>query len=166
MAESKFVYVTYIRTTPEKLWQALLEPEFTRQYWLGVPLESTWKVGSPWKMIFPDGRVGDAGEVVECVPHKRLVLSWRHESNPELKAEGFTRMTCDIQQHETMCKLTIVHEMAKPESKMIQAVSNGWPIVLSGLKSLLETGNSLEAMRTLPRETCPGAKVPGRMPHQ
>jgi len=157
MAESKFVYVTFIRTTPEKLWQALLEPEFTRQYWLGVTLESTWKVGASWKMIFPDGRPGDAGEVVEIVPRKRLVLTWRHEYRPELKAEGFTRMTCDIQQHENMCKLTIVHVMDKPESKMIQAVSNGWPIVLSGLKSLLETGSSLEAMPTFPRENCPGA---------
>jgi uncharacterized protein YndB with AHSA1/START domain len=159
MNESKFVYVTYIRTTPERLWQAFLEPEFTRQYWMGVTLESTWKVGSPWKMIFADGRLGDAGEVVECVPHKRLVLSWRHESRPELKAEGFTRMTCDIEQHEDLCRLSIVHEIDVPESKMIQAVSGGWPIILSGLKSLLETGSALEAAKSFPREKCPGSQA-------
>jgi uncharacterized protein YndB with AHSA1/START domain len=159
MAESKFVYATYIRTTPEKLWQALLKPEFTRQFWLGVTLESTWKVGAPWKMVYEDGRLGDAGEVVECDPPRRLVLSWRHENNPELKAEGFARMECEIQRHEDMCKLTIVHSMDKPESKTIRAVSNGWPIVLSGLKSLLETGKPLESMATMPREQCPGAKL-------
>jgi uncharacterized protein YndB with AHSA1/START domain len=158
MAESKFVYVTYIRTTPEKLWKALLEPEFTRDFWLGITLESTWKPGAPWKMIYADGRIGDAGEVVEAVPGKRLVLLWRQESNPELKAEGFTRMTCDIVQHENLCKLTIQHEIDRPESKMIKAVSNGWPLILSNLKSLLETGKSLEAMPTFPRGECPGAK--------
>ncbi len=159
MAESKFVYVTFIRTTPQKLWQALLEPEFTRQFWLGITLESTWKPGASWRMLYPDGRLGDSGEVIECEPPKRLVLSWRQEASAELKAEGFTRMTCEIQQHETLCKLTIVHQIDKPESKMIQAVSNGWPIVLSGLKSLLETGKSLEAMATFPRKDCPGSKV-------
>jgi uncharacterized protein YndB with AHSA1/START domain len=162
MPDSRFVYVTYIRTTPEKLWKALLEPQFTKEFWLGVTLESTWKVGAPWKMIFADGRLGDAGEVVECVPPKRLVLTWRHEATPELKAEGFTRMTCDIQQHEEMCRLTISHSIERPESKMIQAVTNGWPIVLSGLKSLLETGATLESMRTFPRGDCPGAKIPDR----
>ena len=76
----KFVYVTYIRTTPEKLWRALIEPEFTKQYWAGTWQESDWKVGSPWRIMIPDGRVADAGEIVEVEPHRRLVLTWRNDS--------------------------------------------------------------------------------------
>ena len=72
---STFVYVTYIRSTPQKVWDALLKPEFTRQYFFGVTMDSDWKVGSPWKMTHPDGTVSDAGEVLESDPPKRLVLS-------------------------------------------------------------------------------------------
>jgi uncharacterized protein YndB with AHSA1/START domain len=66
--ESKFVYVTYIRTTPERLWQALTDPEFTRQFWVGTTQDCDWKVGASWKLKFPDGRVGDSGEVLEIDP--------------------------------------------------------------------------------------------------
>src|SRR5271169_3409737 len=79
MAESKFVYVSYIRTTPEKLWDALTKPEFTRLYWFSAHPESDWKPGSPWKLIFSDGRVADMGEIVESTPPRRLVIKWRHE---------------------------------------------------------------------------------------
>ena len=75
MAESRFVYVTYIRTTPERLWQALLDPEFTRQYWVATWQESEWEPGAPWKIMAPDGRVADTGEVLEIEPHRRLVLA-------------------------------------------------------------------------------------------
>jgi uncharacterized protein YndB with AHSA1/START domain len=87
----KFVYVTYIRTTSEKLWEALTRPEFTRQFWYGAVPECEWKAGSPWRLMTPDGRVADAGEVLEADPPRRLVLSWRHEIMPEMKAEGFSR---------------------------------------------------------------------------
>jgi uncharacterized protein YndB with AHSA1/START domain len=73
-AESEFVYVTFIRTTPEKLWRALMEPEFTRRYWFGTVQECEWKPGSPWKIKFSNGRVGDSGEVVEIDPPRKLVL--------------------------------------------------------------------------------------------
>src|SRR3954464_8122186 len=79
----KFVYVTYIRTTAEKLWRALIEPEFTKQYWAGTWQESDWKPGSPWRIVIPDGRVADSGEILEAEPHKRLVLTWRNEFLPE-----------------------------------------------------------------------------------
>ena len=97
MAESRFVYVTYIRTTPEKLWQALLDPEFTRQFWVGTWQECAWKVGASWKLMIPDGRVGDSGEVLEFDPPRRLVLSWRNEFKPELHEEGFSRMTYTLE---------------------------------------------------------------------
>jgi len=139
----RFVYVTYIRTTPEKLWDALLQPEFTRQYWSGVRAECEWKQGSPWKLLFPDGRVADTGEVLEIDPPRRLVLKWQNEFMPEMKEEGYSRCTMELESQGEVVKLTITHEIDKTRSKFIQAVSGGWPSILSSLKSLLETGEAL-----------------------
>jgi uncharacterized protein YndB with AHSA1/START domain len=150
-SKPKFVYVTYIRTTAEKLWRALIEPEFTRQYWAGTWQESDWKPGSSWQIMIPDGRVADAGEIIEFEPHKRLALTWRNEFKPELKAEGFSRLTYELEQQGDMVKLTLTHEAPTPESKFLDAVSSGWPAILSSLKSLLETGESLEATRKWPK---------------
>lgn len=151
MNNSRFVYVTWIRTTPEKLWEALTQPEFTRQYWHQCWQDCDWKPGSSWKLMFPDGRVGDSGEVIEIEPNKRLVLSWRNEYRPELKEDGYSRMTMEIEQHDDVVKLTVIHELDKPEAKFIQAVSGGWPNILSSLKSLLETGEPLEHTRRWPK---------------
>jgi len=100
--------------------------------------------------MLPDGRVGDAGEVLEIDPPRRLVLSWQNQFKPELKAEGLSRATFDLEQQDDMVKLTVVHEIDKPASKLITAVSGGWPLILASLKSLLETGESLEATRKWP----------------
>jgi uncharacterized protein YndB with AHSA1/START domain len=151
MAESRFVYVTYIRTTPEKLWHALFDPAFTRQFWCETVQESEWKPGSSWRIMIPDGRVADSGEVLEIEPQKRLVLSWRNEFKPELRAEGYSRMTYEIEQQGESVKLTVIHEIDKPGSKLIEAVSGGWPLILSSLKTLLETGESLEQTRYWPK---------------
>ncbi|NWO54599.1 ATPase, partial [Escherichia coli] len=85
-------------------------------------------------------------------PPKRLVLSWRNEFMPELKQEGFSRLTYELDPMGDMVKLTVVHEMDRPESKLIEQVSTGWPSLLSSLKSLLETGESLEATRHWPKD--------------
>jgi uncharacterized protein YndB with AHSA1/START domain len=151
MDKPKFVYVTYIRTTPEKLWRALLEPEFTRQFWCGTWQESEWKPGASWRIMIPDGRVADSGEILEIEPQRRLVLSWRNEFRPELRAEGYSRMTYELEQQDDSVKLTITHEIDKPGSKFIEKVSNGWPHLLASLKSLLETGESLEGTRHWPK---------------
>jgi uncharacterized protein YndB with AHSA1/START domain len=148
----KFVYVTYIRTTTQKLWEALTRPEFTRQFWYGAVPECEWKAGSPWRLMTPDGRVADAGEVLEADPPRCLVLSWRHEIMPEMKAEGFSRMTWLLEAQGDMVKLTVTHEIDRPGSKFIEAVSGGWPIILASLKSLLETGEALEATRKWPED--------------
>jgi uncharacterized protein YndB with AHSA1/START domain len=151
MDKPKFVYVTYIRTTPDKLWRALIEPEFTRQYWSETWQESGWKVGSSWRIMIPDGRVADSGEIVEIEPERKLVVSWRNEFKPELHAEGYSRMTYELEPQGDMVKLTVIHEMDKPGSKLIEAVSSGWPMIMASLKSLLETGESLEATRRWPK---------------
>ena len=84
----RFIYVTYIRTTAEKLWDALLKPEFTRAYWMGVWHDCDWNKGSSWKLMFPDGRVADSGEVVEIEKPKRLVLKWRNEVSIPRQSRG------------------------------------------------------------------------------
>jgi uncharacterized protein YndB with AHSA1/START domain len=141
MARSKFVYVTYIRTTPEKLWSALTDAEFMRQYWFGTHCDSQWTPGSPWKMVYSDGTITDAGEVIEAAPPGRLVIRWQHQKRPELKAEGDSICTMELEQIGTAVKLSITHTMECEPSKLIEAVSGGWPKILSNLKSLLETGS-------------------------
>ena len=141
---SQFVYVTYIRTTPEKVWEALTTPEFTRQFWFGIAQESTFKPGAPWKLVGSEGKVYDTGEVLESDPPRRLVLKWRNEFKPELKEEGYTRCVMDIVLDGDTTKLTITHSIDRENAKVIEAVSGGWPKVLSGLKSFLETGRAIE----------------------
>jgi len=142
MARSTFVYVTYIRTTPERLWAALTtDAEFMKQYWFGVHCQSDWTAGSSWEMVHGDGKVSDAGEIVEADPPRRLVIRWLHQSKPELAAEGESLCTIELESSGTAVKLSITHTIARDPSKLIAAVSGGWPKIISNLKSLLETGS-------------------------
>jgi uncharacterized protein YndB with AHSA1/START domain len=139
-ARSEFVYVTYIRTTREKLWAALTEDtEFMKLYWFGTRCESAWTAGSPWRMVQPNGNVSDAGEIVEVEPQRRLVIRWQHQS-PDAKAEGFSTCTIEIEQSGSAVKLSVRHMIEREGSKLIEKVSGGWPKSLANLKSLLETG--------------------------
>jgi uncharacterized protein YndB with AHSA1/START domain len=140
MPKSTFKYVTYIRTTPEKLWSALTETEFISQYWFGCRAESWWQEGSPWRLIAPDGELLDDGEIIEADPPRRLVMRWQHRARQQLRGEPPSRVEIDIEPSSTAVKLTITHSIEKDHSKVIEAVSGGWPKVLSNLKSLLETG--------------------------
>lgn len=140
MSRSSFVYVTFIRTTPEKLWEALTDRAFIRRYWFDMTLECDWKKGSPWKLVYPDGKPADIGEVLEIEPPRRMVIRWANEWSPDFKAEGASRCTMELEPEGGAVKLTITHELERPESKFIKAVSSGWPAILSNLKSLLETG--------------------------
>ncbi len=148
---SKFLYVTYIRTTPEKLWDALTKPEFTRAYWFGITLESEWKKAASWKMMIPDGRVGDSGEIIEIERPKKLVLSWRNEFRSEMREEGYSRCTFTLEPEGDTDKLTILHQIDRDGSKLIEAVSGGWPKILASLKSMLETGKPLDEIHTWAR---------------
>jgi len=140
MNESRFVYVTYIRVSPEKLWQALTTTELMKSYFFGATFDSDWKQGSPWRMVLPGGDVSDSGEILEFSPPSRLVLSWRHEMRQERKDEGLSRLTAEIEPAGEASKLTISHGIAVANSKLIAGVSEGWPRILSNLKSMLETG--------------------------
>lgn len=139
----QFIYVTFIRTTPERLWSALTDPAFQRQYWYGMHQECDWKPGSPWRMVFEDGRTADAGEILESDPPRRAVIRWRNEFREDLKAEGPSVCVYDLEAMGDVVKLTITHSIEKENSQLIQAVSGGWPRILSNLKTLLETGQVL-----------------------
>jgi uncharacterized protein YndB with AHSA1/START domain len=141
MARTTFVYVSYIRTTPEKLWSALTDVEFMKQYWFGMQCQSQWTAGSPWKMVSDTGQVFDDGEIVEADPPRRLVIRWQHQNKPELKAEGPSLCTMELEPNGTAVKLTITHSIERDPSKFIEAVSGGWPKIVSNLKSLLESGS-------------------------
>lgn len=141
MQKPKLVYQTYIRTTPKKLWAAITQPEFTRQYWGGLANVSDWKKGSLWQHMSggdkPETWV--TGKVLECVPTKRLVLSW---ADPDDLADK-SRVTFELEKMEDMTCLTVTHGNFKPRSKMAGKVAWGWPRVLSSMKTFLETGKGL-----------------------
>jgi uncharacterized protein YndB with AHSA1/START domain len=137
---SHFVYVTFIRTTPAKLWEALTDPKFIQQYWFGSTIESAWTKGAPWTLKKSDGQADTTGEILEIDPPRRMVIRWLNERIPELAADGPSRCTIELEPKGNAVKLTVSHEIDKPNSKLINAVSGGWPLVLSNLKSLLETG--------------------------
>lgn len=149
MANSSFLYVTYIRSTKEKVWDALTKPEFQKLYWFGGHQESDWKKGSSWKMFMPQHGLTDSGEILESDPPNRVVIKWRNEFMPELKAEGCSRCVMDLVQEGDLTKLTITHTIEKEGAKLIHAVSGGWPRILSSLKTYLETGNAHGDTRSL-----------------
>jgi uncharacterized protein YndB with AHSA1/START domain len=137
---SRFVYVTFIRATPAKVWEALTEPPLIRRYWFGAIVECSWARGSPWKLRAADGTLLDQGEIVESDPPRRLVIRWTNEWKPDFKAEGPSRCTIDLEPVDSAVKLTLTHEMERDESRFIAAIGDAWPVTLSNLKSLLETG--------------------------
>lgn len=150
MSGTRFVYVTYVRASAEKIWDALTKPEFTKIYWAETTQKSDWKAGSSWGAYTPDGRLWDKGEIVEAERPRKLVLTWQNQHFPQMKAEGFTRLTYELAPEGDAIKLTLIHEIAIENSKLIGAVSEGWPMVLASLKTLLETGTPLSASTKWP----------------
>jgi uncharacterized protein YndB with AHSA1/START domain len=136
----KFVYVTYIATTPQKVWKALLEGELTRQYWKHENV-SDWKPGSKWELVADDGKrtVKAVGKVLESVPNKRLVLTWGDVGDDAAK---HSRVAIDIETVGETVRLTVTHDDLTPD--MRRRITNGWPRVLSSLKSFLEVGRPLD----------------------
>ena len=144
MDKPKYVLVTYIRTTPEKLWQALTDPAFTLKYFFTTSIESTWKPGAKWKGT-SGGKVVISGEIIESNPPRKLVQTFVGNHSPENYVDGPSRVTYDIEPVADSCKLTITHEADKANPKMLNDVGNGWPLIIASLKSFLETGQPLEA---------------------
>ena len=142
MSNEKFVYVTYIATTPQKVWDALLKGELTRQYWKHENV-SDWRPGSTWEHIADDGKrtVKLVGKVLECVPNKRLALTWGNVADSADTAKH-SRVAIDIETVGAMVRLTVTHDELSPEMQI--RIANGWPRVLSSLKSFLETGCPLD----------------------
>jgi uncharacterized protein YndB with AHSA1/START domain len=120
-------------------------------YWGQCWQDCAWKQGAPWKLMIHDGRVGDTGEVLEIDKPRKLVLKWQNEFLPEIKAEGPSRCTMELEPFGDMVKLSVTHEIDRADSKLIASVSTGWPMILSSLKSLLETGDSLEQTKHWPK---------------
>jgi uncharacterized protein YndB with AHSA1/START domain/DNA-binding transcriptional ArsR family regulator len=154
MEKPEFVYTTYIKTTPERLWQALTDPAFTRRYW-GLSLESDWKPGSTMTWVEENGtRISDPEQVVlESEPHRRLAYTWHTMTLEHAKAHGLeelypkyageprSKVSFDIEQQGEIVKLTVVHDGFEPGSVIAGMVSEGWPHLLAGMKTLLETGD-------------------------
>ncbi len=139
-----FIYITYIRTTPEKLWEALTSPVFTRQYWFGIEVTSEWKVGSPMKYM-KGNEVTVEGVVLIADRPKVLSYTFK-DAVGEASHEPATKVTLEITPElgTDTVQLKVTHSDFVPNSKHRPSISQGWPAVLSGLKSLLETGKELK----------------------
>ncbi|MBO0709534.1 MAG: metalloregulator ArsR/SmtB family transcription factor [Candidatus Dormibacteraeota bacterium] len=150
----EFIYTTYIKTTPERLWRALTEPAFTKQYW-GTELLSDWKVGSPVTWIYAGVRVEDPEQVVlEADPPRRLAYTWQTITPEFANAVGFPeeyqrKVSAEPRSHVAFelepvdggfTRLRVVHDGFPEDSEVLKSVSEGWPMILSGLKTFLETG--------------------------
>lgn len=142
MPRPEFVYVTYIKTTPDKLWEALTSSEFSRRYWFGTELRSSFKVGSPFALVM-GGKVTDSGEILEADRPRRLSYTFRHELDDEMRKEGATKVVFTLEPHGELVKLTLTHEGFAKDSRLLDGISKGWPAILASLKSLLESGDAL-----------------------
>jgi uncharacterized protein YndB with AHSA1/START domain len=136
-------FEVYIRSTPEKIWQALTDGDLTRQYYFGTAVESDWEKGSPVKYHTPDGFNMLSGEVLEVDPPKRLVMTFQANWDDEAKNAPVSTTTYEITPYGETCKLTLVHDGLDPQLRLTQGVRQGWSQILSALKTLLETGQPL-----------------------
>ena len=152
-----YVYATYIRTTPEKLWEALTGGDFTEQYWMGYRMEIEQRAGGRFRMVPPKGVPSkwNDGKVLACEPGRKLVFEFSIKDAPEVaaKRDGPSRVTYELQPLGEMVRLRLTHENLLPEDtetdpNTLRGINNGWPAVMSSLKSLLETG------RAIPLESC------------
>ena len=142
--KTSFVYVTYIRSTPEKVFEAITKPEIARRYW-GHENVSDWKRGSTWEHVRANEQrtVELVGKVVEVSPPTRLVITWANASQAADPA-SYSRVSFDVAAYEEMVRLTVTHDELEAGSGMAKGIQQGWPIVLSSLKSLLETGQGID----------------------
>lgn len=151
MSKPRFVYVTYIATTPEKLWQALTDPEMTVTYWFGFRVDASGKAGARMTARDPSGKLVHDDPIIESDPPRRLVYGWK-SLYEEFKGERPSRVTFELEPKPGQVKLTVTHEDFDTDSRMFPRISEGWPAVLSSLKSVLETGSALPSTKAATSE--------------
>ena len=144
-AQTTQVYSVFIKASPEQIWEAITTPEFTRKYFFGSAIESTLEPGAPYVGWTADrSQRMVEGEVLEADPPHRLVHSWLALYDPETAAESPSRVTWELESEDgKVTKLTVVHDELEDAPKTALSVAGGWSYVLSGLKTLLETGTAL-----------------------
>ena len=144
-AQATQVYSVFVRATPEQLWEAITNPEFTSKYFYGSVIDSTWETGATYTGWSSDrSQQYVDGEVIEASPPHKLVTTWRALYDPETAAEPFSRVSWEIEPAgDGVTKLTVVHDELEAAPKTAENVAGGWSYVLSGLKTLLETGKPL-----------------------
>jgi uncharacterized protein YndB with AHSA1/START domain len=154
------VYVTYIAATPEKVWQALTDPAFTKQYFAGFAVDVEPRTGGAFRMLHPDGRTHISGEVVDWSPPRRFSCTWVVEGMPGFADLPACLVTYDIEQAGDAVKLTMTeaHSWDVPEA-ILSGGRSGWPAILSSLKSLLETGKALVIIMEPPKEMIEAVKA-------
>jgi uncharacterized protein YndB with AHSA1/START domain len=144
MSKPEFVYMAVIAATPEKVWQGLTSPEFTQQYWHQTRIQSDFKQGSPVEFILSNGEVGVGGEVLLVDYPTRLSYSWQFARPDEADREAHSRVTFTLERLNIGTRLTVVHDQFETGSKTMEMVSHGWPHVICGLKTLLETDTAID----------------------
>jgi uncharacterized protein YndB with AHSA1/START domain len=144
---SKFSYTIYIKASPEALWNALRDREAMRAFWFGHWHETSWAQGANWKLMTSDGKIGHSGELLEVKEPRLLVIRSQCEISPALREEGYSRLSFEITPAGAGVKLFVTHEIDRSESVLIANTSRVWPLVLSSLKTFLETGAPLDIPR-------------------
>ena len=147
MPDSPFVYVAYIATTPERLWQALTDSAFTAQYWVGRRITSDWHEGASVHHVRDDGGVDWVGEVLRYEPCSLLSYTFHMQISEAHKADAPSRLTFEIEPFDTVVKLTFIHDQLEDAPATRETTRYGWPAIISSLKSLLETGAPLPFRR-------------------
>jgi uncharacterized protein YndB with AHSA1/START domain len=156
---SKTVYVIYIAAPPERVWQGLTSPDFTRQYFFGLSAESDWAVGSDFILRKEDGQVHVQGKVLECAPPWKLSVSWRVESIEEFKRLPECIVTYEIVDVGDAVRLTMTEgHLIELDEKIVEGGRQGWPVILSSLKSLIETGRPIIVKMEPPKEMLEAVK--------
>lgn len=157
MGKPQLVYVTYIATTPARLWEALTQGQFTKIYWYNRRIKSDWKVGSP--VTFYDGdsqTVTDNGEVLSSEPPRHLAYTFRYQAEPGVPASYYSRVSFTLEPDGELVKLTLVHDEL-PDQETVDGFREGWAPIISSLKTYLETGKPLARLRKFEEQGRVGA---------
>ena len=144
MTRPDYVYVVAIAKPPEEVWRGLTSPEFTRQYWHKTAVSSDFTVGSRIEFLTEDGHIGGEGEILSVDCPVELSFTWQFPRNPETARELPSRVTFRLEPIATGTRLTVIHDRFPENSKMYELIEPGWPLVICGLKTLLESGEAVD----------------------